>query len=52
MGDYDSEIYNMLHYSYNELIAIHELLKDLNHNVKSMADEVRGLRDEMKRGTG
>jgi len=49
MGDMDSEIYNMTNYTYNEVVAIHEILKDMNNNMRTLVSEMKGLRDDLTR---
>ncbi len=50
MGDFDSEMYNTANLMYNEMQAMHEVLKDLNRNVASLVQEIKDIRaDQMKR---
>jgi len=48
MGDYDSELYNTANQTYNEVVNIYELLKDLNKNVRDLVVEIKGLRGDLR----
>jgi hypothetical protein len=39
MGEYDN-------YIYNEIVGIHELMKEMNKSLKSLSEEVKGLRND------
>jgi hypothetical protein len=49
MGDYDSEMYNTANETYNEVIGMHGVLKEINKNLARLVEEVKGLRDDLKR---
>lgn len=48
MGDMDGEVYNAIREIQNEVYYIHEILKDMNKTNKSLLDEIKGLRNELK----
>jgi hypothetical protein len=49
MGDMEGEIYNMTNYTYNEVVALHQTLKELAMNVRELVTEIKGLRDDLTR---
>jgi len=48
MGDFDSELYNTANYTYNETVAIHELLKEVNKNLRGILTEIQELRKDLR----
>jgi hypothetical protein len=49
MGDFDGELYNTANETYNEAVAIRELMREIDRNLRELVSEIKGLRDDLKR---
>jgi hypothetical protein len=49
MGDFDSELYNTASETYNEMVRMGEIMRDIDRNLRELVAEIKGLRDDLKR---